>query len=125
MDGTRTKGPGVSDALYHDGMEKEHAIDTCLFPDSVSGLWANLERLQKENAALKQTLEFIVNDAAESRETVASLKQQNEGLRSELERVKGLLKELCDAIQTVSDAEDTWWPYVGVRGIYERARGTG
>jgi septal ring factor EnvC (AmiA/AmiB activator) len=110
MDGTRTKGPGVSDALYRDGY---------------SQVWADLERLQKENAALKQTLEFTVNDAFESRETVASLKQQNEGLRSELLRVKGVLKELCDAIQTVSDAEDTWWPYVGVRGIYERARDTG
>lgn len=53
----------MTDQLYRDGMEKEHAIDTCLFQDSVSGLWANLERLQKENA----------------------------GLRSEVQRVKGLL----------------------------------
>lgn len=62
-----------------------------LFRDGYFHVWLDLERLQKENAALKQTLEFTVNDAYQSRDTLAFLKQQNEGMRSELDRLKGLL----------------------------------
>jgi hypothetical protein len=62
-----------------------------LYCAGYSHIWEDMERLQKENAALKQTLEFTVNDAFESRETLAFLKRQHEGLCSELERVKGLL----------------------------------
>jgi hypothetical protein len=62
-----------------------------LYCAGYSHIWEDMERLQKENAALKQTLEFTVNDAFESRETVAFLKREYEGLRTELERVKGLL----------------------------------
>jgi chromosome segregation ATPase len=91
-------------ALYRDGYshvwldlerlksnQEQHKRDLAAIQGCDESKHQAILRLQKENAALKQTLEFTVSDASESRETLAFLKQQNEGLRTDLERLKGLL----------------------------------